>query len=733
MSLSCPCRHVSYGTWRLTVLRALCRSFDEHSHRTNSFRPERSQPQIRVRKYNTYLPLRSRAKNSAREEDGATQQSSGTEKSDKTNTTKDEHFNPYNAAGRQAIKDLLTELKTVSKTIDYGPKNQVPHNAYKRVQFDSTEDVNAQEDPTTQLAITTRLRKYLSTPGDFLDPIDAQGHQSVDRLVSELVEAGKDMEHGEEGSSAREQTSHTPVSPVLLWVERAAKLRDERKTHPSYHHISGLKNNPWAEILASPIRACQGSGARLPKDLLLDLGYVENRKLNKLYLTPASLADLDALEAEMAAEWAVASRPLRYSDGEAVNPRQPVGEDGNAGQENPEDPNTNFPRGRIQTQSRILSNMTFLQTLTDTITQPKKGSSGSPATRETIPSEVTKLVHHEAREAASTGSHYTLNKHRFDAAVSCQQPGSATSGSAGQRKEFFNLHKLHWQFDVHLRVVHIMQKRILVALKALAEAESAAKNQNQSEMASAAFPIGVPKTGTFDGDELRRWRYVAGTENSTSENEEPGTGSTIKIVPSKSLKQKQAARRIQSSSSSTDQAAETTYQRLGDAEWLPGSIFLHIGPSDISSRLSLCPASKSTLPPLPGSNPLIPPMVAVMDTHRFPVFSLQRLFTYSTTGPMPKTHSLEEELKALIAQHESFQFPQTAWGKDGPSKQWDYLVFVRSMQGPARTLVEEVWRLWRYLGGEKMDVSFFPEDEDVVEGLAGKSQDSSDDNTAGHS
>ena len=702
MNLLCVCKHVSYAAWRFDFLRTLCRSSDELHFRNNLSRRERSRPQILTRNYN-YVPWGSRANQGSQGEDAALGRPSATADLAKADTGKEKPFNPYNAAGRQAIKDLLLRLKGVSRKVAENGEKVISGTKHQSLEQHSAVDPNA----------TSRSWKVRSVPGKIIDFAGREGHHSVQEVVPELMEVDQGMTPLDDTSSAVREVAQTPVSPVLLWVEKAAKRREPRKIRPLYHQLRGLKNNSWAEILASPVRACQASGARLPTDLLLDFSFVKSPQGNGTYLMPANLADLETLEAKLAAELAESKRLPVFSDGMTVRPQQ----DGTA-HESDSEGSANDPRPPtkpyFRSQSRVLSNLTFFHFLSNTVTQPTRESSKfpSPTTREAISSEVAKLIHFKAREAVGIAQHYSHNKQRFETAGSAHvgEPASA-SASAAQNSVQFNLNKLDWQQDVPVRIAHIMRKRILVALKALLQAESVAEEQTLAELPPAVIFLSIPESGAFKGDELRRTGSVAERQRPSSTPESSSPGFTTGADRGDARRKQDHA---QTSPSTSSASPQPTYQDLGHVEWSPGSIFLHTGPGDIPSLLASRPAQQSTLPPLPDSNPLIPPMISVMDTYRFPAFSVLRLFAHA--GSAAKAEDLEALKNLLSPYMEILRSPQPDVGgtERNEEAQDDHLLFIRSTQGPARIFIEEVWRLWRYLGGENMDVAFFSEDEDLT-------------------
>ncbi|EAS28871.1 uncharacterized protein CIMG_07617 [Coccidioides immitis RS] len=75
-------------------------------------------------------------------------------------------------------------------------------------------------------------------------------------------------------------------SPVLLRKAARTKLHEKipRKTD-----FDVLKRNPWARALASPLRMCAATQARVPKDFLGDYGLVEHPQSGSPWMMPVRL------------------------------------------------------------------------------------------------------------------------------------------------------------------------------------------------------------------------------------------------------------------------------------------------------------------------------------------------------------------------------------------------------------------------------------------------------------
>ncbi|KAJ6024313.1 hypothetical protein N7540_005110 [Penicillium herquei] len=77
-----------------------------------------------------------------------------------------------------------------------------------------------------------------------------------------------------------------PQSPLVTHPRPGPGRNLGRKLPPRIDGPEPLAKNPWAQALASPMRTCTVSGARLPRDLMGDWGLVQRPKTDDLYLLP---------------------------------------------------------------------------------------------------------------------------------------------------------------------------------------------------------------------------------------------------------------------------------------------------------------------------------------------------------------------------------------------------------------------------------------------------------------
>ncbi len=465
------------------------------------------------------------------------------------------------------------------------------------------------------------------------NPYSSEGREKIKNLLSQLRPAVERAQHRaanvSENDAGPQGPSPLPRTPIL---RRTGPKYMGPKRRPTWPELDALKHNVWAQMLAAPVRACEGSGARLPSPFHTDLGFVEKPEKEQVYVSPIYLADLAALEKKMAREVYEEDWRRVRDDKRAAQERRARGEE-----------TQSIPSGRTNKvkelpRSRILSDMNLFRLLTLSFMERSKRRGSKEIV--TKPGHVMRLVPTPVREAMSKAQHYALNKRMVDIAT-----GVCSDDDSPKLHEHY-LKQLQWQEDVHERIARIMRKRILLALRALAE-QAVDDFRNAKEVKVLALPT---NTDTDKADS--------------------------------------AARRPECPS---------------------GSILLHIGGGDTSSLVSSIAASADTPSGSPGldggspslpSNPLLPPMVSLDGTHRIPVFPLTRMLA-SHDADSPELSALAD----LVAKHTVLQHPNSQ------TEQSDHFLLVRPGVGPPKAVVEEVWQLWRYLGGSNMGLVSDPEME----------------------
>ncbi|EEH19240.2 hypothetical protein PABG_01559 [Paracoccidioides brasiliensis Pb03] len=145
-----------------------------------------------------------------------------------------------------------------------------------------------------------------------LDMLDRL-HTEISGFVEELknkprtVESSEATAHNEQESAPGQPTQlkdipplherpsqSLPKSPI---VTRLAQRGTKSKSRATKLDIDRLKYNPWAQILASPVRMCVATGARIPEKLMGDWGLVQHPETCAFWLTPVDLVQEELKQA----------------------------------------------------------------------------------------------------------------------------------------------------------------------------------------------------------------------------------------------------------------------------------------------------------------------------------------------------------------------------------------------------------------------------------------------------
>ena len=238
--------------------------------------------------------------------------------------------------------------------------------------------------------------------------------------------------------SARRPSHDLPQSPVIRRLQKEKK----HKRIPTIEELSALSNNPWASILASPVRFCQGTGVRLPSDLLVPWSFVTKRSTDTTYLMPATLADLTKLKSrddfKEESEISTNSKgedPARAPDIRAVRTTKLVG------------------------KTNILPYQPLTQKLTSLMVRKDNHATRFGA--------VQKILNQRVKIAFSAAQHYAKDQE--------------------QRKRL-DLRSLQWQPDITSRMMDIMRERVLMALESLG-------SLNDDEQMIVPVPLQALDTG----------------------------------------------------------------------------------------------------------------------------------------------------------------------------------------------------------------------------------------------
>jgi len=440
-----------------------------------------------------------------------------------------------------------------------------------------------------------------------------------------------------------------PESPVTR------KIRQERRTKRMATREEKLayQNNPWAQMLASSVRYCQASSVRMPADLMTKWGFMRHPGNGKVYVMPNELADMD--------NWGDKRGVQNSEKTQRAESRDPVGtEESKQAQESlPEKSSadlsvdldrTNPLPGEDDPARHVLERPTsttaeppslrllpYINLLRLLTLTFTRQDAKSPGGRVTLKETVSRIIPLRWRASFDAARHYEQVRKHVEA-----ETGHHDDRTPGPDADI-QLSHLQWQGDIASRVLHIMRTRVWSCLETLVHQSTSGRARHQRRV----LAIPVPDTGKLV---LQNGRL---------------------------------------STASADAASEKKNDPEPPPDWLAGSIFLHVGDTSPSMWIRADSETQARLEPLP-SHDLIPPMISVNDTFRLPIFSLAPLF-----GPDKYREHLQ-----LFQQSEVFQFPAAeAVGQTPPPYPQDYVVLIKPTTEAARRVIQEIWQLWRYVGG----------------------------------
>ncbi|KAK5064615.1 hypothetical protein LTR84_000449 [Exophiala bonariae] len=536
-----------------------------------------------------------------------------------------------------------------------------------------------------------------STPPN---PFDSEG---IDRLQDALAEVRvlHQQRVEKEPDPRKGPQKSQPIiyeSPVKRILERSA-ARKSHKRQPNQEEKASLYDNLWARILATPIRSCFSSGTRLPIALLSDWDVVQEPKTKSMYLMPTGLADLDGMEKNMVDAVRKEAWIREPNSRQALEQRDITSKRDESVSEKDSDIEYVKPDKKANpvlsfAKSRVFMYVNYLRYLTIMLgkQRPPTGEKRNQA----MEYNAARLLHPRNREKFGLATHYERN--RVDVAMKTGQIEKPPPDS-----EKFQFQHLKWQPEISERLTNILQKRVVVALR---ETIRVLNESDRKQHERIVLPLAIPRTRSLSVIKRHGYREALFAQLKAQLGETDGS------------------KQVEGSTNTAtypdfDELVEGPPIHEGQApqpppSWLAGSILLHIGRGDIEQLLNSeskpTPASPY-LPPLPKNN-MIPTMIPVAGAYRLPVFSVHHLFARppnDTRPAHPEASADLSELADIINTCPSFNFawppvmpalplysPTGDAALQGPE---DFLVLIKAFPGGPKTLIEEIWRLWRYIGG----------------------------------
>lgn len=453
-----------------------------------------------------------------------------------------------------------------------------------------------------------------------------------------------------------------PVSPLekIINTKRAVIHKDNNHVRvkpdagrrpATKEENASLANNIWAELLASPLRLDVASRAHFPGSMLTTFRQTKND--DQLYIVPADLADLDEYQSHASVGRKSKAIPVVKIEDRTIT-------------------------------NRILPYRLSLDELTEDLmvydTKEKTRRMRTRAMRGRF-----QFLRHEMRRQkiaaydSASKEYWRLKEElgELDDDV-FKKPGSGTSWEDA-----------NWLPDITDRVADIMRQRLLIAIHEFANVQKSLPANRKS-----FFTTDWPAASILDSSLFGPFSMLKNAEhtehwNDMGDIEAPGAvdGGSKRQGNHEDPRPPIAVK----PSEINDSPLSSTIPNNPEV-WLPGSFALHIGPPStalkalpFSEQIVTASSKERTDTPLQQHNKFIPPMLSVDDLH-LPVFNVQAMLGEKLSETLYKVLSTQPMLLPDGAQEYAHS-------------ELDYVILIKSNAKASFYVSQELWQLWRYLGG----------------------------------
>ena len=647
MSFVCPSKHTPYSRWRLDVLSKLFATPELQVSPVLSFLYPQTKAQraSKARSYNTKRPSPDR--------NGP---------------------GPY---------DFLAEEGSdfVPNGSQKRPRSARPHQ--KDADLDST--IQSLTNSKARIARGEQNADTLGNSKKKFDPYSKKNRQDVkevikvlEDLTSQHLQAGERDHPAKDESEQLQESSVRQKEPITLVQSPIFKKRSKKEAPKKGQPDPAeqpLSHDPWARMLAEPVRLCKGSGVRLPMSLLSKWSLTKHPTTEEIFLMPSELADVEKLEK--------VSKSQERRRQEKLELEVDGAEEQGAHTEESDvfealaDQNDVEAKVSIATSEEVPESPQTDPSSATPLGPTSKHPGSVPAIR-VLPYDnlinlysLTALRQVNKRVNTTVRLLPSLWLRRFEEARQYERSRETFEKLTGEKdsnppplEATFDLNNLRWQTDIGERLLGILRRRVIVAFErgAMLNAQgNRIRLRHVSPIPMAKLkpflqpqPI-IPEADAltdtaFDGALPHDARIPAQLSRSTQSYEQPHTPSD-------------------------EHTAERT---------LVPRLFLYLGPND-SSRLTELTS--------PHVNAMIPPLLPSPDEggfQRFPVFPIRAMLGEESY----------REMLQLLKKHDYLEADKldTLDAEGG-----DHLLMLKS---PARNefiegLLRAVWRLWRYGGGRR--------------------------------
>jgi hypothetical protein len=519
-------------------------------------------------------------------------------------------------------------------------------------------------------------------------PYDERGRDDLRGLVASMQKSLSSSESpGHVASDVGTQpkpSNSLPVSPLVQALERKKPTKLSSKGVVKEE----LANNPWAAMLASPLRLCSATGVRLPKDLLVPWGLVRNPATEEVYFMPTTLAELDSLKdkrrSSKSANSALVKRntiteeypsnlePDSYTshanaDTQADRKRSEMDLSTSHLESNHTEADARLHERLVTSRASeylsprptpsmiyMLPSLPLLHHLTLRFTSLQKDM----VTRRSKPNAINSILPWRLKASIDRAKFYAEQRRKISPSSASREAANVPSPNSFQH--------VKWEVDINEVMLCILRERLLAALDMLGNRNQKLWHQ-QRELVKA---FRVTWTSHGSGEE-GSWRVLSGDKH-TQPVAEGSEGPDVEGTKICLLVESNGA------NSSLMQHKIDTKQNQGDEEEAT-QVSRHAS-SQVADPFAATGDSWRNY------SDLDPPTIKVDQFGSVPLFSLNGLF-----GPdhASRFRQLSKTIGVLAPRPLA---PSDIHG-------YAYVLVIPAQAFGGTSVIEEVWRLWRFLGG----------------------------------
>ena len=401
-------------------------------------------------------------------------------------------------------------------------------------------------------------------------------------------------------------------------------------------NLGPLTNNPWAIMLASSLRTDNATASRFPGRLLMDFSEIENPNDKQTYLLPDDIADLSKFNLKLQS-----SKKLKPHSSQPdkplvrLLPYKPLLDDVGKSVRKWDD-----PKQAWTTKSYLLSG---------------------------------RLYSYEMLAAAETSEGYTKASREYWALK--KKDGELDNDKMKPPTMRSDLSETQWDHNISQRLIDIMRQRVLLALKKVVQKDNRPETNLQN-----TFIVDLPIRATDLSSLIPELSQLYQTTlwNDMGDIEASGA---ISEVGARQGSATDSRPPIAVQPDEFQHDPEAQHISSDPRKWLAGSFILHTGPAESIQYAIQTPSSGAT-------SKYIPPLMSVAGRHRLPIYNLQAML-----GPIftPYFTKILHDYPRYAAISSETSGDHEFLG--------DRIIVVKAVASGSTRLAEELWQLWRYIGG----------------------------------